>query len=72
MRRDERKSTGARGVSNYRQETNMTRQPSKTNNDEPTEGWRAEDRRNRPNSNRAIGNDSCFLTLISDTFTENP
>jgi hypothetical protein len=40
MRRDERKRTGARGVSNDRQETNMPPQPSKTSNNEPTEGWR--------------------------------
>jgi hypothetical protein len=44
MRRDERKRTGARGVSNYRQETTMPRQPSKTSNDDPTEGWQLVER----------------------------
>ncbi|NBT26805.1 MAG: hypothetical protein EBT09_09690 [Actinobacteria bacterium] len=48
MRRDERKGTGARGVSNYRQETNMKRRPSKTVDMSWHEGWRLASRDSFP------------------------
>ena len=48
MRRDERKRTGARGVSNYHQETNIKRQPSETVDMSWHEGWRLVERDSLP------------------------
>ena len=48
MRRDERKTTGARGVSNYQQETNVKRRPSETVDTSWHEGWRLVQRDSLP------------------------